>query len=46
MPQMKKLIDDSGCWDCVETFDFTYNAASPIVVDAGTEDVVYVLRRR
>jgi hypothetical protein len=46
MPQMQQLIDDSGCWQCVETYDFTYDADSPIVVDAGTEDVVYVLRRR
>jgi hypothetical protein len=40
------LIAESGCWDCVEAYDFTYDADSPIVVDAGTEDVVYVLRRR
>lgn len=46
MPQMQKLIDDSGCWDCVETYDFTYDAQSPIGVDPGCEDVVYVLRRR
>jgi SAM-dependent methyltransferase len=46
MPQMQQLIAESGCWDCVETYDFTYNAHSPIVVDAGSEDVVYVLRRR
>jgi len=46
MPQMQQLIADSGCWDCVETYDFTYDADSPIAVDAGTEDVVYVLRRR
>jgi SAM-dependent methyltransferase len=46
MPQMQQLIADSGCWDCVETYDFTYDADSPIAVDAGTEDVVYILRRR
>jgi SAM-dependent methyltransferase len=44
--QMMRLIQDSGCWDCVQTFDFSYQLKEPIVVDAGTEDVVYVLRRR
>jgi len=45
-PQMGKLIDKSGAWDVVETFDFVYDIDSPVVVDAASEDVVYVLRRR
>jgi len=44
--QMQRLIRASECWECVETFDFSYQSDEPIVVDAGTEDVVYVLRRR
>lgn len=44
--QMQQLIDRSECWECVETFDFTYDIDSAIPVDATTEDVVYVLRRR
>ncbi len=44
--QMWRLIRDSEVWECVETFDFAYRIAAPIEVDAGTEDVVYVLRRR
>ncbi len=44
--QMDSLIASSGCWDCVETFDFTYDIDSAVLVDACTEDVVYVLRRR
>jgi SAM-dependent methyltransferase len=44
--QMKKLIDKSGCWDVVGTYDFCYDMNVPIQVDASSEDVVYVLRRR
>lgn len=43
--QMKRLIRDSGVWECVETYDFSYRVHAPITVDAATEDVVYVLRR-
>nr|WP_146393217.1 class I SAM-dependent methyltransferase [Allorhodopirellula solitaria] len=44
--QMRRLIDASGKWECVATHDFSYDIDSPIEVDAATEDVVYVLRRR
>ncbi len=43
---MKALIDHSGMWEIVETFDFGYDLSDPITVDAASEDVVYVLRRR
>lgn len=44
--QMVRLIGSSRCWEIVETFDFSYNLKETIEVDATTEDVVYVLRRR
>lgn len=45
-PQMERLIRSSECWECVETFDFHYQIDEPIEVDATSEDVVYVLRKR
>jgi SAM-dependent methyltransferase len=44
--QMKRLIRSSEVWECVETYDFCYQIDAPVSVDAGSEDVVYVLRRR
>lgn len=44
--QMRKLIEKSGVWETLATYDFCYNMKSPVVVDACSEDVVYVLRRR
>jgi SAM-dependent methyltransferase len=44
--QMRRLIRDSEVWQCEETYDFHYQIARPIVVDASSEDVVYILRRR
>jgi SAM-dependent methyltransferase len=44
--QMNRLIQASGCWDSVATYDFGYDLGSPIEVDGATEDVVYVLRCR
>ena len=44
--QMQSLIDKSGLWDVVETYDFCYDIDSPVVVDRKSEDVVYVLKRR
>lgn len=44
--QMTRLIASSGEWEIVQTYDFAYDLADPIQVDSGTEDVVYVLRRR
>ncbi len=45
-PQMQRLIDSAGCWDVVAAHDFGYDIESAITIDATTEDVVYVLRRR
>jgi len=44
--QMENLIDKSGMWEVAETFDFVYDVDSPVTVDATSEDVVYVLRRK
>ncbi len=44
--QMDRLIRSSGCWESVGTYSFGYDLEDPIEVDAATEDVVYVLRRR
>ena len=44
--QMNRLIKSAGCWETVATYDFGYDLDYPIEVDAGTEDVVYVMRRK
>ncbi|WP_404307654.1 class I SAM-dependent methyltransferase [Neorhodopirellula lusitana] len=44
--QMNSLIAHSGKWETVATYDFAYDFDYPIEVDATTEDVVYVLRRK
>ena len=44
--QMNRLIQASRCWETIATYDFGYELDSPIEVDGGTEDVVYVLRCR
>lgn len=44
--QMNRLIAADGQWEVVATHDFCYEIDHPIEVDAGTEDVVYVMRRR
>lgn len=44
--QMQNLIDRSGVWEIVATYDFCYDIDSPIVIDAVSEDVVYVLKRK
>lgn len=46
LPQMQKLLRRATQWQCVETFDFHYDLDTPIKLDAQTEDVVFVLRRR
>ena len=43
--QMATLIERSGCWETLATYDFGYDLKEPIEVDATSEDVVYVLRR-
>jgi len=44
--QMKKLLAKVPQFDIAETYDFCYEIAQPIQIDAETEDVVYVLRKR
>ncbi len=44
--QMDRLITSSECWEVIETYDFSYDLGEPIEVDATSEDVVYVMRRR
>ncbi|QDV65779.1 class I SAM-dependent methyltransferase [Crateriforma conspicua] len=45
-PQMERLIKSSPAWEIADTFDFAYDIDEPIDVDASTEDVVYILRRK
>ena len=44
--QMQKLIESVSSWEIVAIHDFTYDIDEPITIDADTEDVVYVLRKR
>ena len=44
--QMQSLIDDVPQWELVATHDFAYHIDEIADVDATTEDVVYVLRKR
>lgn len=44
--QMMTTIQSDGQWEAIATYDFSYDLGHPIDVDSGTEDVVYVLRRR
>ncbi len=44
--QMNRLIESAGCWETIASYDFGYDLNGPIEVDASTEDVVYVLRRK
>jgi SAM-dependent methyltransferase len=44
--QFQNLLSTAPEWQIAATYDFCYDAASPITIDAATEDVVYVLRRQ
>ena len=44
--QMAKLIQCIPAWEIAGTYDFTYDIEAPIEINASTEDVVYVLRKR
>lgn len=44
--QARRLLDRVGRLECVATYDFAYDVDRPVCVDANTEDVVYVLRKR
>ena len=43
---MERLIDSIDGLEIVATYDFAYNIDRPVVVDSGTEDVVYVLSKK
>lgn len=45
-PQMLGLIDRVGAFEIAATYDFGYDLARPVRVDAWTQDVIYVLRKR
>jgi SAM-dependent methyltransferase len=44
--QLESLIASVADWEIVESYDFAYEIDDPISVDATTEDVVYILRKR
>jgi hypothetical protein len=44
--QMASLLSRITDFELLETFDFNYDLDQPIKVDATTEDVIYLLRRR
>ena len=44
--QLESLVAAVPDWEIVETYDFSYDVDAPTVVDATTEDVVYILRKR
>lgn len=45
-PQFKQLLRSVPELECVATFDFAYDLHRPINIDARSEDVVFVLRKR
>ena len=44
--QFYRMIELEGSWNIEATFDFTYLAHKPITVDASSEDVVFLLRKK
>ncbi|MBC8355813.1 MAG: class I SAM-dependent methyltransferase [Planctomycetes bacterium] len=44
--EMSSLVNNVGGFEVAATYDFAYNINHPISVDASTEDVVYILRKR
>jgi SAM-dependent methyltransferase len=44
--QIEALFASVPEWNVVETYDFAYDIGDPIRVDATTEDVVYILKKR
>ena len=45
-PQMYRLLEKAGDFAISSVYDFSYDIQRPIKIDAATEDVVYVLRRK
>ena len=46
LPQMRRLLKAVPELEIVETYDFVYEIDHPIRLDAGSEDVVFVLRKK
>ena len=44
--QFTQLLDRVPKLELVETYDFAYEIDEPVAIDAGSEDVVFVLRQR
>jgi len=44
--QFHRLLARVRAWEVVGTFDFAYDIERPVAVDSGSEDVVYLLRRK
>jgi SAM-dependent methyltransferase len=44
--QFLKLLSDSGCFEIEEVFDFQYRIDSPVKIQADTQDIVLILRKR
>ena len=44
--QMWRLLRKVGQFEVAATYDFRYDLRNPISIDAGTQDAVYVLRKR
>jgi len=45
-PQFGRLLSRVPQLELVETYDFAYEIGHPVLIDAATEDVVYVLRKQ
>lgn len=44
--QFAKLLESVSSWEVVEFYDFAYDIEAPTLVNAATEDIVVILRRR
>lgn len=44
--QMTDLITKAGCFDVAATYDFAYEIDTPVEINAETEDVIYILRKK
>ncbi|MCC6510724.1 MAG: class I SAM-dependent methyltransferase [Pirellulaceae bacterium] len=44
--QFKELLSAAPQWEAVETYDFHYDIRRPIKIDAETEDIVVILKRK
>jgi hypothetical protein len=44
--QIRALLKRVPEFEIVETYDFDYDLDEPMTIDASTEDVVFVLRKR